>query len=75
MLLFSYRRAELEEKFKDLDADNSGDLDKGETVQIISELCGIDPMIASSLIDDFDLDKNGVLDKQEFMLMWTKLFG
>ena len=65
----------MEKKFDELDSDGSGDLDKEETVGVIAEECMLDFMMASCLVDDFDLNKDGKLDKTEFMKMWTNLFG
>lgn len=37
--------------------------------------CSLKEVQARSLVDDFDLDKNGTIDKQEFLTLWLKIFG
>ena len=36
--------------------------------------CALPRFQARSLVEDFDLNKNGIIEKNEFMEMWFKLF-
>ncbi len=65
----------LESKFAELDRDNSGDLNAEELVDVLVNECALIEFQARSLVEDFDLNHNGTLDKEEFMAMWIKLFG
>lgn len=70
----SCRRQSLEAKFAELDRDGSGDLDADELVETLVYECAVKRVQARTLVDDFDLNRNGTLDKDEFMTMWFKLF-
>mgnify|MGYP001565915734 CR=1 FL=1 len=71
----AYRRDDIEKQFKDLDKANRGDLEIAELVSVLVKECAMDEPQARSLIDDFDVNKDGSIDKDEFMTMWLKLFG
>ena len=75
MCVFCFRRDTLEAKFEALDVDKSGDLEAEELVETLVNECAIEEFMARSLVDDFDINHNGTLDKDEFMRMWIKLFG
>ena len=59
----------------ELDRNGSGDLDADELVETLVKECALKHFQARSLVDDFDINQNGTLDKEEFMTMWFKLFG
>ena len=46
-----------------------------EIVHIITKHCLIEEPVAVDLIKEFDTDGNGTLDKEEFIGLWTSLFG
>ena len=58
----------------DLDVDNSGDLNTDELCDVLMQECALKELQARTLIEDFDLDRNGKIDKLEFNRMWTQLF-
>ena len=41
---------------------------------MIKEECAVDERMARSLVEDFDLNKDGQLNKEEFNNMFIKLF-
>ena len=65
----------MEQQFRALDMDNSGDLDVDELLATIMSESGLTETHARALINEFDLDKNGTIDRDEFIAMWTNLFG
>ena len=70
-----YRSHDLETRFNDLDKDESGDLDPEELFQILKAECALKDFQVHSLVDDFDINKDGKVDRNEFLYMWTNLFG
>ena len=44
-------------------------------LQMLVKECSLKELQARSLVDDFDLNRDGTIDKKEFMTMWIKLFG
>lgn len=66
---------EVTTRFAKLDRDGNGVLSPEEVVNVIMELMGFDEQRAVSLIQMFDQDKDGNLDKTEFMQLWTNMFG
>ena len=69
------RSHDLETRFNDLDKDESGDLDPEELFQILKGECALKDFQVHSLVDDFDINKDGNVDSNEFLDMWTNLFG
>ena len=69
------RKELLESRFQELDQDQSGDLDADELVEVLMKECALRISQARALVEDFDLDQNGRIDKAEFNNMWMKLFG
>jgi len=66
--------AELIQAFKEIDADGGGALDNKELVQAWQKATGeeLTPEQAQALIDEVDEDKNGTLDKDEFIALIRK---
>ena len=65
----------MEAKFNELDSDQSGDLDADELVETQIMECALPELQARSLVDDFDINNNGTIDKEEFLEMWFRLFS
>lgn len=61
--------------FDRLDKDRNGVLSPEEVVSIIQDRMGFDVATARQLVDMFDQNKDGSLDKTEFMQLWTSMFG
>lgn len=66
---------DIEACFHDLDTDASGDLDPEELFHILMRECALKDFQVHSLVDDFDINKDGKIDHSEFLNMWTNLFG
>ncbi|KAK2184333.1 hypothetical protein NP493_271g02006 [Ridgeia piscesae] len=66
---------ELEVRFNDLDRDASGVLEPEELFQILQAECALKDFQVHSLVEDFDVNKDGKIDRSEFLYMWTNLFG
>lgn len=64
----------IESTFLSLDADESGYLDASELCCVLMENYFIEEFQARSLVEDFDLNHDGKIDKNEFIQLWTKLF-
>lgn len=58
-----------------MDVDGSGDLDPDELCSTLMRECALQEVQARSLVDDFDVNKDGCIGLDEFMAMWTHLFG
>ena len=69
------RSHELEVRFNDLDKDASGVLEPEELFQILESECALKDFQVHSLVEDFDVNKDGKIDRSEFLYMWTNLFG
>jgi len=61
--------------FAKIDADGNGVLSPSELVQVIVQQMGIDEPTALGMVAVFDKNKDGNLDKKEFMPLWSKMFG
>ena len=61
--------------FDRLDADGNGVLTPDEIASILQERLGFDAEMARHTVDMFDVNKDGGLDKTEFMTLWTSMFG
>jgi Ca2+-binding EF-hand superfamily protein len=66
---------ELTKRFDELDKDHNGVLSEPEVVSVIRDMMGVDDQRAMSLIQMFDRNQDGNLDKTEFMQLWTNMFG
>jgi Ca2+-binding EF-hand superfamily protein len=61
--------------FDRLDKDGNGVLSPAEVSVVIKEQLGYDDNMTQWLVQMFDQNKDGSLDKTEFMDMWTSMFG
>ena len=61
--------------FDRLDKDGNGVLSPAEVSVVIKEQLGFDDNMTQWLVQMFDQNKDGSLDKTEFMDMWTSMFG
>jgi len=66
---------EIAAKFDELDKDGNGVLSPDEVVTVIQEYMGFDERMAHTMIQMFDQNQDGSLDKTEFMQLWTSMFG
>lgn len=66
---------EVAARFDALDSDGNGVLSPDEVVTILKELLGLDDANAHHLIEMFDINKDGSLDKTEFIELWSSMFG
>lgn len=62
-------------RFAQLDRDGNGVLSPDEVVIVIKEMMGYNEQMAMSLIQMFDKNQDGSLDKTEFMQLWSNMFG
>ena len=70
-----YRHEEIAARFDQLDVDKNGVLSPEEVVCVIKEMMGFDEKTARWMIQMFDQNQDGSLDKGEFMDLWTSMFG
>lgn len=70
-----YRNEEMTLRFDQLDKDGNGVLSPEEVVSVIRDMMGFDEQRARSLIQMFDQNQDGSLDKTEFMQLWSNMFG
>jgi Ca2+-binding EF-hand superfamily protein len=66
---------EVSSRFDQLDKDRNGFLSADEVTDVLQQLLGFDKSMAGSLIALFDTNKDGQLDKTEFLQMWREMFG
>jgi Ca2+-binding EF-hand superfamily protein len=66
---------EITNRFAQLDRDGNGVLSPEEVVNVIKEMMGFDEDRAVSLMQMFDQNQDGSLDKTEFMQLWASMFG
>ena len=69
------RNEEITSRFAALDRDGNGVLSPEEVVNVIKEMMGFDEDRAVSLMQMFDQNQDGSLDKTEFMQLWASMFG
>jgi len=69
------RKDDIAARFDQLDKDRNGVLTPDEVVSVLKDLLGFDDGTARYLIDMFDTNKDGSLDKAEFVHLWTGMFG
>lgn len=63
------------QRFSQLDRDGNGVLSHEEVVSVIKDMMGYDDHMAASLMEMFDQNQDGGLDKAEFMQLWSNIFG
>jgi len=66
---------EISARFDELDRDGNGMLSQEEVTGVLQQLMGFDQSMARYLIDMFDTNHDGHLDKTEFIQMWSGMFG
>lgn len=62
-------------RFDALDADRNGVLSPDELVHVICETLKYNESKARQFVESFDTNKDGSIDKKEFVSMWAKMFG
>jgi len=61
--------------FDKLDKDRNGVLSPDEVITVIQEKMGFDENMAKYLVQMFDQNQDGNLDKTEFIQLWESMFG
>jgi Ca2+-binding EF-hand superfamily protein len=61
--------------FNQLDKDGNGVLSPEEVIAVIQEKMGFDENMARYLVQMFDQNQDGSLDKGEFVQLWSTMFG
>lgn len=62
-------------RFDQLDKDGNGVLSPEEVISAIQETMGFDETMARWMVQMFDQNQDGSLDKSEFMQLWASMFG
>jgi len=70
-----YRNEEIAACFDKLDKDHNGVLSPDEVISVIQEKMGFDENMAKYLVQMFDQNQDGSLDKTEFVQLWESMFG
>lgn len=70
-----YSNDEITRRFAELDKDGNGVLSPQEVVHVIQEMMGVDQQTGVAMMQMFDTNRDGSLDKTEFMHLWTSMFG
>lgn len=68
-------KEDISECFDRLDKDGNGVLSPEEVASVIQERLGFEAGSAKQLIETFDQNRDGCLDKGEFINLWTSMFG
>lgn len=69
------RNKELQKQFDELDQDDGHSLASDEVCKTIAVECALEEFMARSIVDDFDLTKDGRVNRAELNDLWQKLFG
>lgn len=69
------RNEEISACFEKLDLDGNGVLSPNEVSTLIQEKMGFDENMAKYLVQMFDQNMDGNLDKTEFIHLWESMFG
>jgi len=75
IIILLNRNEEITKRFSELDRDHNGVLSPDEVISVIRETMGYDHQRALSLVQIFDQNQDGSLDKTEFMHLWAGIFG
>ena len=75
MVWYLCRKENMMRQFDQLDKDNSGVLEAEELRDTLMHTAGLKEYMATSLIDDFDLNKDKKINKKEFIALWVNVFG
>lgn len=70
-----YSHEEIATCFNALDKDGNGVLSPEEVMAVIQEKMGFDENMARYLVQMFDQNQDGSLDKGEFVQLWAAMFG
>jgi Ca2+-binding EF-hand superfamily protein len=70
-----FRNEDIAACFDQLDKDGNGVLSPDEVAVIIRDRLGFDDSMARYLVQMFDQNQDGSLDKTEFIQLWTGMFG
>ena len=70
-----FRSEEMEKIFNELDKDGSGDLEAEELMQTLQEACMLEPFMIRSLVEEYDVNKDGKVNRAEFNNLWSKLLA
>ena len=70
-----YSNEEIAACFDRLDKDGNGVLSPEEVISVIQEKMGFDENMARYLVQMFDQNQDGSLDKTEFIQLWENMFG
>jgi len=62
-------------RFDALDEDGNGVLSPDELVDVICETLNYDETKARQFVQSFDVNNDGNIDKNEFVGMWSVMFG
>jgi Ca2+-binding EF-hand superfamily protein len=62
-------------RFDAIDADGNGVLSHDELINVICDTLNYEPSKARQFVDSFDTNKDGSIDKKEFVGMWSIMFG
>lgn len=73
--MYICRNDEMAQRFDQLDKDGNGVLTPDEVVHVIKEFMGVDDAMAQWMVQMFDQNQDGSLDKTEFMQMWNSMFA
>ncbi|KAI0235344.1 hypothetical protein LSAT2_014177 [Lamellibrachia satsuma] len=69
------KNKELQKQFDELDQDDGHSLASDEVCKTIAVECALEEFMARSIVDDFDLTKDGRVNRAELNDLWQKLFG
>ena len=71
--LILYRSAEAQELFDSMDADDSGDLNMEELMTSLQEKYDLEPFMIKGILLIYDKNKDGKINKAEFIEAWNNL--
>ena len=73
--VFDCRNDKITEKFQELDKNGDGLLCPSEVICVLKKMLGLDDEMAKYMINMFDTNQDGNIDKTEFVTMWSSMFG